>query len=426
MAQRPVKADRSRLIMPQRLNWSAAVDLQKQLFNMVQRGRETRVVLDLRSVDKVYPNGIIPVITEIQHYVGSGLRVKVLPPEDKHTFAFFEKSGWLHYLDPIEWADTGFLIENPYALQRFSTYEELNNIINKVAKTCLKDLHFADGAHDAFIWSVNEIADNVLNHSTSKYGWVQVITYRDHESLALFVCDTGVGIFRTISQAFSVRDDEGALELAIRKGVTRDPSIGQGNGLAGTYAIAQHSQGSLAITSGMGRLTMFDGKLKISAHTPHLRGTYVDMTLRTNVEVDLPKAIGGKPMPFAEMQYFDEGGEIKIALREHASNFGNRATGRSMRSIIANFMTQYPGQPIKVDLTDVGIISSSFADELFGKLFTELGPLSFGQTIRPINVNPVCKELIDIAINQRVGQLSAMPAVAPIVRRARVGRQNRR
>jgi hypothetical protein len=41
-----------------------------------------------------------------------------------------------------------------------------------------------------------------------------------------------------------------------------------------------------------------------------------------------------------------------------------------------------PRSRILIDLTDVPIISSGFADEVFGKLFAQLGPLRFGQALQ--------------------------------------------
>lgn len=47
-------------------------------------------------------------------------------------------------------------------------------------------------------------------------------------------------------------------------------------------------------------------------------------------------------------------------------------------------------------------MSSSFADEVFGKIFLDLGPMRFMQTIRLVNVSPTVQALIDRAITQRM------------------------
>ncbi len=55
-----------------------------------------------------------------------------------------------------------------------------------------------------------------------------------------------------------------------------------------------------------------------------------------------------------------------------------------------------------VELQDIALVSSSFADEVFGKLFAELGPIDFSRRIELRNVDPLVKNLIDRAIYQRM------------------------
>jgi hypothetical protein len=50
----------------------------------------------------------------------------------------------------------------------------------------------------------------------------------------------------------------------------------------------------------------------------------------------------------------------------------------------------------------VHLISSSFADEVFGKLFVALGPIKFGQLCKFKNVDPTVRTLMDRAISQRM------------------------
>ena len=56
---------------------------------------------------------------------------------------------------------------------------------------------------------------------------------------------------------------------------------------------------------------------------------------------------------------------------------------------------------LAVDLDGIGVISSGFADEVFGRLFYELGPRSFMTRIELRNVDKTVEGLIDRAILQR-------------------------
>ena len=57
-----------------------------------------------------------------------------------------------------------------------------------------------------------------------------------------------------------------------------------------------------------------------------------------------------------------------------------------------------------VDCSDVPLISSSFADEVFGKLFVELGPMKFLGTVQFRHLDPLVSDLIDRAVMQRMNQ----------------------
>jgi STAS-like domain of unknown function (DUF4325) len=59
---------------------------------------------------------------------------------------------------------------------------------------------------------------------------------------------------------------------------------------------------------------------------------------------------------------------------------------------------------ISFDFEGVHLISSSFADEVFGKLFSDLGPIRFGQLCKFIKVDPTVQTLIDRSITQRIRQ----------------------
>jgi hypothetical protein len=63
-----------------------------------------------------------------------------------------------------------------------------------------------------------------------------------------------------------------------------------------------------------------------------------------------------------------------------------------------------PGQRIIIDFTDVPLVSSSFADEVLGKLFMELGPMTFAQRLDFRNLSSIVRQLTDKAIAQRMSK----------------------
>ena len=58
--------------------------------------------------------------------------------------------------------------------------------------------------------------------------------------------------------------------------------------------------------------------------------------------------------------------------------------------------------PIQIDFFGISVISSGFADEVFGRLFVQYGPMEFGKKINLLSVNPTINSLIDKAITERI------------------------
>jgi len=114
--------------------------------------------------------------------------------------------------------------------------------------------------------------------------------------------------------------------------------------------------------------------------------------------------------PYSPLDYIDthfedaSGHDLIVHLADEAPSFGSRVAGEPVRTKLGNLIQMNRGRRVKVDLSNVPIISSSFADEVFGKLFAGLGPLRFGQAIELLGVSPTVQALIDKAILQRISQ----------------------
>lgn len=93
--------------------------------------------------------------------------------------------------------------------------------------------------------------------------------------------------------------------------------------------------------------------------------------------------------------------ELQFRVSSELSTFGSREAGRLARNKIENLMDRGRASII-FDFSDIHIISSSFADEVFGKLFVDLGPIKFGQLCKFTNVDSTVQNLIDRAISQRM------------------------
>jgi hypothetical protein len=106
---------------------------------------------------------------------------------------------------------------------------------------------------------------------------------------------------------------------------------------------------------------------------------------------------------YIERIYQSEGSEIMFYVFKELEAFGTRHAGKFAKIKIENLMDK-GNVPILFNFEGVHLISSSFADEVFGKLFYELGPIKFGQLCRFTKVDPTVQTLIDRAITQRMRQ----------------------
>jgi hypothetical protein len=60
------------------------------------------------------------------------------------------------------------------------------------------------------------------------------------------------------------------------------------------------------------------------------------------------------------------------------------------------------GHKIYLDFSDIALVSSSFADEVVGKIFVDVGPLEFMQRFELRNMSLMVRQIVDRAIQQRL------------------------
>lgn len=106
------------------------------------------------------------------------------------------------------------------------------------------------------------------------------------------------------------------------------------------------------------------------------------------------------PCDYVERAFENREGELVFDMREKARrDFGSRQGGRRIRSMIENLLRDHPS--VTFDFDGVAVISSGFADEVFGRLFVDMGACAFMTRIEMRHVDPTVEGLIDRAIVQR-------------------------
>jgi len=90
-----------------------------------------------------------------------------------------------------------------------------------------------------------------------------------------------------------------------------------------------------------------------------------------------------------------------IHLNEYGSSMGTRELGSSIREETISLIKQ--GNNILFDFSGVSVISSAFGDELFGKIYMELGDEIFRNKIKVNNFdNEESKTIILLVINKGI------------------------
>ena len=234
---------------------------------------------------------------------------------------------------------------------------------------------------------------------------------RNSKKIEFVVTDSGIGIPKSLkSSGLKIGSDVDALSKAIEQGVTRDKSIGQGNGLYGSYQIAIKSGANFSLHSG--NATLYYAP-KTGMHTRRdftpMPGTVVvcgiDYTQPLLLEEALNiKSRGFSPVDMIELKYESTAdGNISFILKNESNSFGSRNAGTPVRNKLKNLISFLDtNKKVAVDFVGIKLVSSSFADEVFGKLFVDLGPLEFSTKLELTNIDPIVKLLIDKAIVQRM------------------------
>ena len=356
---------------------------------------------------------MLPVVTLARHYRSEKVDFDFIMPRDKKIARLLDNANWLHLIVPEKFPSrSSFNREHVSALQ-YRDADEHFKAVNSSMDVILSHLNGLDRSRlKALEWSLNEITDNVLNHSESALGGIlQVVTFPKSGLVQFYVCDAGIGIPSSLrSGKPEISDDVSALRAAIEEGVTKNSSTNQGNGLFGTFQCCAVSGGEFHLVSGKAFLEYRNTTLVSSKNVIPFKGTFVRASIKYNVEQLLEKALVFKgkkhtpPYDYVERVYQERGNDINLKVKDEFDSFGSRDAGRLARNKVTNLMNNRT-TPVVFDFMDVGLISSSFADELFAKLFVELGPIRFGQLCRLENVDATVQALIDRAISQRMRQI---------------------
>jgi anti-sigma regulatory factor (Ser/Thr protein kinase) len=382
------------------------------LYNLVNRQGYKDIILDFSQCTFLDVKFMLPVVTAARWYRGEKVDFELILPTDQSCSRLLVNANWAHLITPEKYEARDDRNKNHLSAIQYTNANEQNDAVNRSIDVILRSIGGLDRPRlKALEWSLNEITDNVLNHSESSVGGiVQVVTYAKKQAVEFLVCDAGIGIPRSLRQGRpEYVDDVRALRAAIEEGVTRNKATNQGNGLYGTFRCCEVSGGDFDAISGNVILRHRETGLHVSRNNIPIKGTFIRASINYSFEQLLERALVFKGKAhdpgadYIERVYQSHGDDINFRVVQELDAFGTREAGKLARTKIENLMDRGRA-PIVFDFDEVHLISSSFADEVFGKLFSDLGPLRFGQLCKFKNVDSTVQTLIDRAITQRIRQ----------------------
>lgn len=411
-----VHREDNRILFTDRINPQAHGQFLWCLNDCLEKGYED-LVLDLSQCETAFPNGVLPLIASVDELRRGDRDVSVTLPSEEYLQRLFLNANWAYLLQPDRYPRSEIGHPRHVPARRFRDAEQQHRLVGATLDVLLGGIPSLEREDlTAVEWSINEITDNVLTHADCELGGIlQVSTFERSRKVAVGVTDSGRGILESLREGHpELRFDADAIYKALEAGVTRRNDIGQGNGMAGALRIATRSGGYIEITSGRAQVQcrLEDSNKYTRGPQQYFRGTsvYFEIDLDSGLELAEALAFRGAPHPIDVVEALyesDDESAISLRLRDEQVGFGSRLAGRHTRTKCLNLLKAEPEKPLVLDWEGVPLISSSFADELVGKLFAELGPLVFSARVRNVSMRSVVHSLIDRAIMQRAGQTVA-------------------
>lgn len=369
--------------------------------------------LDFSELAFTHAPPMLALATAIEYYREHKIDFEINLPNDDTLQRLFKNSNWAHILEPNTYTASEFSSPIHMPAIRYKTSNEQHQLVDNLLNKILGSITDFQRSHfKAIEWSINEITDNVLVHSESpRGGLVQLTAMKNAKRVEFVVCDSGIGIPSSLkSSGLSIGSDVDALAQAIQQGVTRDKSIGQGNGLYGSYQIAVKSGANFSVHSGNATLyyapnTGMHTRKELTSMPGTVVVCAIDYTQPLLLEeaLNIRKSSKFAPVDMIELKYeVSNDGNIAFQLKSESVSFGSRNAGTPVRNKLKNLVRFLDGNKVVVDFSEIHLVSSSFADEVFGKLFVELGPIEFASKIELRNVDATVKLLIEKAIMQRI------------------------
>ena len=384
--------------------------LSAAIHSLVNKQSRLDVTLDFSAVSFLDLKIMVPLVTIARSYRIHQVYFDIVAPRDRKLNNLILNANWAHLITPERFESRDDKNHRHLSAIQYHNDREQYDAVDRTLDTILRSIQGLNRQSlRALEWSLSEVTDNVLNHADSHIGGVlQVMAYQRRKIIELYVCDAGIGIPASLRQGHPlITDHTIALDYAIREGITRNRLTNQGNGLFGAYRCSELSGGEFKIVSGNAMLEYKKGSLRVTRTSVPAKGTFIRMSINYVHEQLLEKAFVFKnmtydfPNDYIDKTYQKDSDVVHFVMKSEVASFRSRESGRAARTKIENILA-FSVERIVFDFDQIDIVSSSFADEVFGKTYAAVGAQRFSASFRFMNINDTVKILVNRAIRQRI------------------------
>ncbi len=381
----------------------------KSLNDLILKGKRrgcTQFSVYLSSTEATYSNVLAPIAGILYYYRQNGMTIEC-DVEEGTYIAHTCVTSPLLVQDYIGKAELASPLDRVW---QFSTADEIYELLHSVIRYVRESDTIQKGVIRSIEWCLNETLDNILQHSQSAAGFFMGQLMKAQKTFSFCVFDCGRGIYNSLKPSIHCPSSAyDAITMAMQERITRDNRIGQGNGLWGFSELIRKNNGYMRISSHGATYTFDHGQERnVTSGDFNLgpdNGTVlIDCQLNYDREIDVTGALKGYDPGDTWLDRFDElNGEYRYVIADISKGTGTRVAAERARNIILNGMEDTKAKAI-IDFAGVNTISSSYADELIGKILIKIGFVAFLKLVKIENVSSFISSIINRSVQQRMAQ----------------------
>lgn len=376
------------------------------LIATANRARSSKASVDVRLTPQgIFPNAAVPMAAALDYYRRTQQPIRVIAENDD--------AARMRVARPLHPTSQSLSDGCLSRVWEYRDEEEAMRLCRAFVSALSDHAVCEEGVVESVNWCLYEVMDNVFQHSRAGSGFAMMQVHVKKRWAAVSFADSGIGIHRSFVEGgvHPAKDAYEAIMLAVQERITSKPK-NMGNGLYGLMRVVGLNRGVLEIRSGRGRLRYEDRRATGDAsrsrpllETSDHHGTTVDWQVDLARPVSIIEALGmDKDRANLRLEALEDSeGVHRVLVSEFEEGLGTRRSAESVRNRLLNILNE--GAPVlRLDFTGVTVVSSSFADEVLGKLALRMGLIQFMRRFELDGMTPTVDAIVERAIQQRLAE----------------------